>query len=445
MVHIRRRRGRACPAPGGLAWPSPRGGPRSAPAIALIVLAIVASVHAQMPAPVARVSFQDAIKRAVENNPSSTIAAAGILRAEALLAEARASTRLQINGSVATTTLNRGVEFQDTTVVPRNSVVASLDARLPLFAPARWARRAQAEDTKQVADLNADVVHRQTALSTADAYLTIIGRRRVVESSETARDIAKAHFDLAHELQQRGTGSRLNELRAQQAASIDEGLVESARVSLYRAQEALGVLLGADGPIDATDEPSFDSTPFDAADVQLRPDLKFFAAQQQAADRVLRDSAKDYWPYLEGVFQPQSTYPAQFFTPANSWRFLLQMSVPLFDSGQRKGQKLERQAAFDIATANLKGALTEARSEVRTAREAVASAERILASVRAAADQARQVVSITNISFRAGAATNIEVLDAQRVARDADLASAVAEDSLRRARLELLTALGRFP
>jgi hypothetical protein len=80
---------------------------------------------------------------------------------------------------------------------------------------------------------------------------------------------------------------------------------------LYRAQEALGVLLGADGPIDATDEPSFEVAAFAAADlVQLRPDLKFFSAQQQAAERVLRDSSKDYWPYLEGVFLPQSTYPS---------------------------------------------------------------------------------------------------------------------------------------
>jgi outer membrane protein len=82
---------------------------------------------------------------------------------------------------------------------------------------------------------------------------------------------------------------------------------------------------------------------------------------------------------------------------------------------------------------------------VRTAREAVASAERAVGSTRAAADQAQQVVNITNISFRAGAATNIEVIDAERRARDADLSVGIAEDVLRRARLELLTAVGRFP
>ena len=49
------------------------------------------------------------------------------------------------------------------------------------------------------------------------------------------------------------------------------------------------------------------------------------------------------------------------------------------------------------------------------------------------------------MSFRAGAATNIEVIDAERTARDADYLVTQAEDNLRRARLELLTAMGLFP
>jgi outer membrane protein TolC len=170
-----------------------------------------------------------------------------------------------------------------------------------------------------------------------------------------------------------------------------------------------------------------------------------FATEQEAAERVLRDSSKDRLPFLEGVFQPSTTYPAQFFLPQNSWRFLMQLSVPLFDSGQRQGQRLDRQAAVDVSRATFARARTAARSEVRAAREAVASAERGLASARAAADQARQVVDIVNISFRAGAATNIEVIDAEGRARDADTAVGVAEDTLRRARLELLTSIGRFP
>ena len=401
----------------------------------------------QTPTPVERVTFDEAIRRAIERNPSSAIAAAGILRAEALLTEARAATRLQVNGNITTTTLNRGVEFEGATVTPRNQLTASLDARYPLYAPARWALRTQAEDTRQVADANVEEVRRQTAFAAADAYLTILARRRVVAATETAREVAGAHFDLARQLEQAGTGSRLNMLRAQQELSADDVLVEASRLGVYRAQEALGVLLAAGGPVDAIDEPNF-ALPVDLQPSNLtewRPDLRLFAAETRAAERVLRDSSKDRWPFLEAVFQPSSTSPSQFFLPQNSWRFLLQLSVPIADSGQRAGQRTERQAALDISRATFDNAVTTASSEVRAARESIASAERAVASARAGGDQARQVVEIVNISFRAGAATNIEVIDAERRARDADIAVAVAEDTLRRARLELLTALGRFP
>ena len=427
-------------------------------AIAVAVAAQVfrPAVYAQAPAPVDRVTFQQAIDRAIANNPSAAIAAAGILRAEGLLRQARAATMLQVDGNVTTTTLNRGVSFEDTTVSPQHQITGSLTLDQPILAAAAWARRAQAQDNRAIAELSAGETRRQIALATADAYLSIIAQRRVLEGNVRARDTARAHFDLATQLEQQGTGSRLNALRAQQQVSTFERLLEDAALAGYRAQEALGVLLVANGPVDATDEPMFD-LPADAAAaanssadltpvlLQSRIDLRLFASERQAAARVLSDSSKDRWPSLNAVFLPQSVYPGQFFSQPNSWRLLLQARVPIFDSGTRSAQKVQRQAALDVAQANLTDALSRASSQVRAAREAVASGERSLMSARAAADQAQQVVNIVNVSFRAGAATNIEVIDAERSARDADTASAAAEDTLRRARLDLLLALGRFP
>jgi outer membrane protein TolC len=421
-------------------------------AVAAIVLTIVlqgvrpAIVVAQTPTPTERLTFDEAIRRAVEKNPTVVAAATGILRAEGLVRLARSATRLQITGNITTTTLNTGVEFQGSVVTPQNQITATVTADMPIVAAAAWARRAQAEDIASVSQLTLADTRRQIAFATADAYLTIIASRRVVESTTRSRDVAKVHFDYATELEQKGSGSRLNAIRAQQQYSIDDGLVETARLSLYRAQEALGVLVVADGPVDAVNEPAFDVPPDTTGPLTaFRTDLKLFAGQEQAADRILRDSSKDWWPTLDAIFQPSTTYPSQFFLPGNSWRLLLQANVPIFDSGQRAGTKLERQADVQERRAMLAGGVTRANSEVRAAREAIASYERSLASARASAEQAQQVVQITNVSFRAGASTNIEVIDADRTARDADFAVAVAEDNLRRARLDLLTALGRFP
>jgi outer membrane protein TolC len=418
-------------------------------AIAAFVVAVT-GVYAQTPLPVVRVSFAEAIQRAQERNPTVAAAAASILRAEGLVQQARAATLFQLNANVVSTTLNRSVEFDGATVTPRSQLTATLTADMPIVAAAAWARRAQAEDTRTVAELSVADVKREIAFAAADAYLTILAARRVVESNVIARDTAKAHFDLATQLEQRGTGSRLNALRAEQQYSADSGLVEVAQLAVYRAQEALGALIVADGPADATDEPDFatQSLPAVAAFSTtnlMRTDLQLLAAQRDASERIVRDTTKEWYPTVDALFQPSSTYPAQFFIPQNSWRFLVQANIPIFDSGLRSAERIQRRADVEQFSATLSRAVIDANAQVRAAREAIASGERSLAAARASADQALQVVNITNISFRAGAATNIEVIDAERVSRDSSTAVAIAEDRLRRARLELLNALGRFP
>ena len=153
--------------------------------IALHSVAIV--VHAQAPVPVERVTFQQAIDRAIKNNPAIASAAAGILRAEGLLSQARSATLLQVTGAVQTTTLNRGVEFEGATVTPRHQITSSLTIDMPIVAAADWARRAQAQDNRAIADLSATETRRQIALATADAYLSIIAQRRVLEGNVRAR------------------------------------------------------------------------------------------------------------------------------------------------------------------------------------------------------------------------------------------------------------------
>jgi outer membrane protein TolC len=144
----------------------------------LAFLTLPPSVLAQTPPePVERLAFREAIDRAIANNPSTAIAAAGILRAEGLLSQARSATLLQITGNVTTTTLNRGVSFEDTTVTPRNQVAGSLTVDMPVIAAAAWARRAQAGDNRDVAVLSATEARRQIALATADAYLAISSSR----------------------------------------------------------------------------------------------------------------------------------------------------------------------------------------------------------------------------------------------------------------------------
>ena len=397
---------------------------------------------------VERVTFDDAVRRAVTNNPTVQQAAAGIVRAEALLQQVRSISRPSVDAAFSTNVIDPVTRFAGSSIFPRTQTVTTAGLIVPLITPISWAQRNQAADQIFVAQRTSDEARRQVGVAAAQAYLSIIAQRRVLELNERARDNAKAHYDYANQRYEGGIGSRLNALRAQQELSSDEARVEDARLALRRAQEALGVLVAAETPVDAAAEPEF-AVPADAAPerqlVMDRPDLRTIAARQSAAQRIADDSWKDRLPSVTGLFNPQILAPSGLFNNARSWRASLVFAVPLFDSGQRRGRERERLALVDVVRAERANAERQANAEIRTAREAIQSTERALERARSAAQQANEVVRITDVAFREGATTNIEVIDAQRRARDAETAAVIAEDALRRARLELLVATGRFP
>ena len=418
-----------------------------------IVLALTAAVSlagraSAQPVEIERITFDDAIRRALEKNPSIAEAAQAILRAETLLQQARTVYRPTVDATVTTTLLDAERGFDEFVTQPRTQSFFGGSVSYPVLAASRWAANAQAQDQIRVARLGVDESRRQIALATGTAYLVVIAQQRLVDVNVRARENAQAHVDYARALLQGGAGSRLNELRAAQELSTDEVLLESSRLGLRRAQEALGVLLAAAGPIDAAAEPAFEviaTPPSNTEWLTQRADVRLFSAQIDAADRVYRDSWRDWVPTATASFEPQVATPAGVFQPSRTWRGFLAFAVPIFDGGTRGATRRQREVAVETARIQLTDVELRARSELRTAEAAVGSNERGLAHARQAAQHAAEVLRITDIAFRAGATTNIELIDAQRRARDADAAAAQAEDRVRQARLDLLVALGRFP
>jgi outer membrane protein TolC len=395
-----------------------------------------------------RVTFEEAVRRALASHPTIQRAAADSIRADAVLQQVRGRALPTIDASVVTNVIDPVTRFGGSAIFPRTQTVTTASLAVPLVMPVRWAERNQAADQVLVSQRTLDEARRQIAVATGQAYLTIITQRRVLELNERALENARAHYEYANQRFEGGLGSRLNAIRAEQEVSANEARVEDARLGVLRAQEALGVVMAADGPVDAGVEPVFDVPPPTVPDADLvgaREDVQTILARQSAAQRRASDAWKDYLPSVTALFTPEVLAPTGLFANARSWRASVLFSLPLLDVGQRRGQAREREALVDVVRAERTNAERQARSEIRTAREAVAATERALTHARRAAEQANEVVRITDIAFREGATTNIEVIDAQREARDAETAAAIAEDVVRRARLELLVATGRFP
>jgi cobalt-zinc-cadmium efflux system outer membrane protein len=394
-----------------------------------------------------RVTFDQAVKRAADAHPTVGQAAQAILRAQALLDQARAVFRPLVGGTVGTTILDEARGFDDTIFVPRTQTLFNATVSYPLLAAARWAAKNQAADRVGTARISAEETRRQVATTAALAYLAVLAAHHQREIAVRNRDTAGVLEDYARTRLEAGQGSRLNHVRSAQELASAEGFVHSAELLVRRAQEALGVAVFADGPLDAHGEPELllaSSPTMEETWLDRRPDVRLFAAELKAAERVAADTWKSWLPTATASFTPQYVTPAGVFEPSKSWRAFFQLQIPIYD-GTLGATRRIRVAERESARLRLDAVKLQARSEVRLAQEAVDRNERIVAASRQAAQSAGEALRITEVAYRAGATTNVEVVQAQQTARNAEIESALAEDRLRQARLDLLVALGQFP
>ncbi|MFO0574250.1 MAG: TolC family protein [Polyangia bacterium] len=453
---------------------------------------------------VERVSLGEAVRRSLARNPTALQAQADIRRLIALGEQARAGSLPTLAATGSYTRLDNdrvlGVGDMQRLVAGANQVTGSVTVSQALIAPGRWAQWLHANDAVRVGQIAQEDVRRQLAMATARAYLLVVTQARALVVAERARDIARAHHDFALRRLRGGLGNRLDEARALQEFQTAEAQLLGARTALMRAQEALGVLAGSDVPLDSTidgvatvdgaraptpgqgplssppvgtsapaprladllDEaqaggasqalpkvaglaglPGLEEALDDA--LVLRTDLRLWQARAWAAARLVRHSWVDYMPTLSGSFSPFYQNPPSIVQPLLGWQARLDLSWVLFDGGARYGARHERLALYEQARLSVQAAQRQARSEVRVADEALRRSREAVTAAARAADAAAEAQRLATIAYRAGATNNLEVIDAERRARDAAAAAVQVEDQVRQAELDLLISSGRFP
>jgi outer membrane protein TolC len=393
-------------------------------------------------------SFDEAIRQSLLRSPSATVAEGEVRRAEAIARETRAAWLPSLYGNATYTQLDHNRVFSGRTLSAAEQVSANLTLTVPLVVPQSWAASSRAADQIDLMRSSRADVQRQVALAVARAYLLVVSQKRVLEVSNNARVTAEAHFEYSRIRHEGGLGNLVDVVRAEQELATDDGIVESARTALVKAREALGLLIGTHTAVDAV-EPSL-ATPPPLPQAQneaesRRTDMQLLRDRLHAAQHSESLNWAAYVPFLTAVAQPFYQNPPSLTTPLTGWQAQLLLTVPLYDGGLRYGQADERAALTLEAKANFEGGLRQIRSEVRAAFDTAMRAEAGLAAAQRAARLAARALELATVAYRAGATSNLEMIDAERRSRDAAIQAAVAEDGLRQARLDLLAASGRFP
>jgi outer membrane protein TolC len=397
---------------------------------------------------VQEISFEDAIRQTLARNPSVLQAVEELGRAQAIVEETRAPALPNLGFNGVFTQLDGTRTLNGQVLVPATQLNLDLQLSLPLILPQRWAQWAHSKDQVAVTRIGIAEAQRQLAIAVGHTYLSLLAQHNLVALDETAVKDDQAHAEYTEARYQGGFGNRIDSVRAQQQVEADKVTLENAVAQLVRYREALGVLLAQNEAVDAADPVELGPAPdleHAVDDSQRRSDVEENRLRLVATRHVARDDYADYLPTLNAVGFPFYQAPPTAQIPRTGWEIQLVLSWQLFDGGLRYGLAHERARLEREAELGWEAAARQASSDVRTAHDSLARAQRALGDAKAAAQLADSGLHLATLAYRAGATTNIEVIDAERVSHDAQTQAVVASDAAQQALFDLLTASGRIP
>ena len=266
--------------------------------------------------------------------------------------------------------------------------------------------------------------HISLIASVANAYLATLADDELLALTQKTLDARAESLRLIRLKYDNGVVSKLD---LQQGLS----LVDSARVTLaqqqrQRAQDInmLTLLLGQTVPANPAPGNTLAATVLSELPAGLpsdlltvRPDIR--AAEQQliAANANFGAARAAFFPRISltgSAGSASGELSGLFKSGSFGWSFAPQMVLPIFDYGRNQANLGSARAGRDIAVAQYERTIQSAFREVSDALAGQATYGEQLRAQRAVADAEQERFNLSDLRYRSGAASYLDLLDAQR-------------------------------
>ncbi len=264
---------------------------------------------------------------------------------------------------------------------------------------------------------------REVALVAIQAYhdyVLALEKVRVTEQSIVQKE---KHLEMARTRREAGVVTELDVLRSEvDLANVRAGL-ERARGEADQTRGTLNAVMVR--PVDAAIVPTdaLDRRPVAAsleavvaAALANRAELKVAALNVRVYEQLVKVERGEGRPRLDlvsgwgySVREPSNFFKSDF----TRWHAAVTLTVPLFDGFRAAGRVAQAQAAVSRAEQDLVAAENRVRLQAKQAVDRLRTAERVLDAAELNVAQAARAVEMTQANYRYGAATTIDVLDAQ--------------------------------
>jgi outer membrane protein TolC len=331
------------------------------------------------------------------------------------------------------------------TLVPRDLTAGAASVLVPLVDLAGIARVGAARTGAAAAGSAAAATALRTEAAVAQGYYQLLANRSLVEAAQRALEVSRASLRFAEQLHAAGTTTRLDVDRATGEVERNVQQLATAELQVSLAARALesatGVAPALEGPAtladDLREEPPLER--FQPPDPAL-PGVAAAMQDRAAAEGEARARRLALVPTL-GATATDRTTSAGGGAWDGTWQAGLGLTwtLDLTTIANIRSQD----AAADAARAREQRARLAARDEIHRAWQTVRTEIARSRSARVQAEVGARAASLALERYQAGAATQLDLLQAQRDAFAAEAARIQADAELVNARAQLRLAAGR--
>jgi len=382
---------------------------------------------------VERLTLEDSVRIALENNPSVQIARENMRKADAMIAEAvsRGMPKLTLDATYQRVDRVPTASFGDRAVelgsLDNRSANLALAQPIDIFGIVKTSKEA-AKSGKSGYQYALDAQVNNTSLDAKTAFYQVLRAQKYLKVQEDTVALLEANLKDTQLKYEAGTIAKFDVLRAEtQLANARQGLI-AAQNGVELAKAAFNNVLGR--PLDTPVELVEPETP-GFVDVDLnscieiacesRPEVLQAKSAIELGDKMAEVARLSGKPTVAFRWVYNRNFDTSLFNPReSSWTAFLLTSISVFDGGENKAKVDQATADANNARFTYQNVRDMATLDARQSYLSLKESEERIRAAEKGLEQAREGMRLAQVRYRGGVSTQIEVLDAQTALTQAE-------------------------
>jgi multidrug efflux system outer membrane protein len=337
-----------------------------------------------------------------------------------------------------------------------NFLNLTADAAFQLDFFGKLRRATEASRAKLLATEDARQIVTLTLVSDVSSdYFTLLQLDLQLQITRNTVEAQKASVNLTNLRVQHGVATKLEVLQAQEVLDTAYAQIPDLERQISQQENAISILLGNYPQAVARGRPLVEQplppevpAGVPSSLIERRPDIREAEQILVAANAEIGVAKAQFFPQISltgsggGAFGRSSAFSGLMSSQLGTWSYGAQATQPIFTGGALRGNLKLAEAQHQQALISYRQTIQRAFGDVSDAMIGYQKLHEVRVRQEASVADLQESVRLSNMRYKGGTTTYLEVLDGQRSLFSAELTLAVARGAEYQSLVQLYRALG---